>query len=844
MTTPGSPTNTTTVRNRRILVIDDNRAIHSDFRKILCNNEGGGDKLDAAEAALFGEETAAVSRNDFEITSAFQGQEGLALLEHALQNNGRFAMAFVDVRMPPGWDGIETTMRLWKADPDLQVVICTAYSDYSWDEVIAKIGNSDRMVILKKPFDTVEVMQLAHALTEKWQLLQEARQRFADLEKLVDERARDLQRTNARLEQEIIEHKRAAEALLESEKRYEALFKSNPLPMWLYDLETLRYLAVNETAIQNYGYSLEEFLAMTIKDLHPAEEHDRFLQHIEQTRSLPWASTAWRHRKKDGTVIDVEVVSRSLSVAEKPVKIVLAHDITQRKRAEDRIREQAMLLDLASDAIFVRDLPGRVSFWNQGAERLYGWTAAEAVAGAVDKSLSDDFFSLASAQATLLEKGEWNGEMQRSTKSGGKVTVNSRWTLLRDHEGKPASILTIDTDITEKKRLQAQFLRTQRMEAIGTLATGMAHDLNNILAPVMMATEVLRWPLPPKEFEETIKRIENSAKRGAEIIKQVLAFGRGAEGKRALLPPGKMVKEMEEMVRQTFPKTILINSQVPADLWNVEGDRTQIQQVLLNLCVNARDAMQQGGTLTLDAENAEIDEAQAAKLSTEAHAGPHVLIRVSDTGSGIPPEIIDRIFDPFFTTKAQGKGTGLGLSTAVGIVKGHGGFITVTSESGKGTTFKVFLPGVPGSKSTDTVFDIKPTPIPEGRGDMILMVDDELEILKANQKILEHYKYQVLIANDGAEGLAAFAHNRKAIKAIVTDIMMPQVDGMALIRAVKKLDRGIPIIASSGLGKNLGKNGKHPELETLHIEKFLMKPYTPEVLLRTLHEVLSQTKPS
>src|SRR5581483_2399144 len=298
------------------------------------------------------------------------------------------------------------------------------------------------------------------------------------------------------------------------------------------------------------------------------------------------------------------------------------------------------------------------------------------------------------------------------------------------------------------------------------------------------------------------------------------------------------------MVRQTFPKTILINSQVPADLWNVEGDRTQIQQVLLNLCVNARDAMQQGGTLTLDAENAEIDEAQAAKLSTEAHAGPHVLIRVSDTGSGIPPEIIDRIFDPFFTTKAQGKGTGLGLSTAVGIVKGHGGFITVTSESGKGTTFKVFLPGVPGSKSTDTVFDIKPTPIPEGRGDMILMVDDELEILKANQKILEHYKYQVLIANDGAEGLAAFAHNRKAIKAIVTDIMMPQVDGMALIRAVKKLDRGIPIIASSGLGKNLGKNGKHPELETLHIEKFLMKPYTPEVLLRTLHEVLSQTKPS
>jgi two-component system cell cycle sensor histidine kinase/response regulator CckA len=830
-------------RNRRILVIDDNRAIHDDFRKILCGGESQGGGLEATEAALFGESAAAEAKSTFEIASAFQGQEGLAQVEHALQNNARFAMAFVDVRMPPGWDGIETTMRIWKADPDLQIVICTAYSDYSWDEVIAKVGQSDRMVILKKPFDTVEVLQLAHALTEKWQLLQEAKQRFADLEKLVDERARELKTTNAHLEKEIVEHKRAAEALHESEKRYEVLFKSNPLPMWVYDPEVRRFTAVNETAVQNYGYSAEEFLAMTIGDLHPDDERPKLLEHIERTRNEPWAMTTWKHRKKDKAIMDVEVVSRLASLSGRPVRLVLAQDITQRKQAEDRIREQAMLLDMASDAIFVRDLEGRIHFWNQGAERLYGWTAAEAAAGGVTKTLTEDIFSQAAAQAVLMEKGEWSGEIQRVTRDGSKLTVNSRWTLLRGAGSGPAKVLTIDTDITEKKRLQSQFLRTQRMEAIGTLATGMAHDLNNILAPVMMATEVLRWPLPPKEFDETITRIEGSVKRGAEIIKQVLAFGRGAEGKRALLAPRKLVDEIVTMIRQTFPKTVTVNREVAEDLWNVEGDRTQMQQVLLNLCVNARDAMSEGGTLTLDAANTRLGDPQPGQ-GPELKAGPYVVIRVADTGAGIPPEILDRIFDPFFTTKSHGKGTGLGLSTAIGIVKGHSGTITVTSEPGKGSVFKVFLPAFPGTCASDTTFEAKPESLPRGNGDMILMVDDESEILKANQKILERYNYRVLIAGDGAEGLAAFAHNRKSIKAIVTDIMMPQVDGLGLIRAVKKLDSDVPIIASSGLSRNLGQGSANPELEALRVDKFLMKPYTADVLLRTLNDVLRQSQPS
>jgi PAS domain S-box-containing protein len=585
--------------------------------------------------------------------------------------------------------------------------------------MIARTGKSDRMVILKKPFDAIEVLQLAHALTEKWQLLQDAKRKFADLEELVAERTRALKTANASLESEIRQHKRAAEVL----------------------------------------------------------------------------------------------------------------------------HEQAVLLDLASDAIFVRDLGNRIHFWNHGAERLYGWTAAEATGGKLGEFLTGERFAPRDAQDALLKKGEWNGELQRQTKDGGKVIVNSRWTLLRDPEGAPKSILTIDTDVTEKKKLETQFLRTQRMEAIGTLATGMAHDLNNILAPVLIGTEMLRWPLQPKEFEETVARIESCTKRGAEIIKQVLTFGRGADGTRILLQPRHLIGEIVTMIRQTFPKSINITSQTPRDLWNIEADRTQIQQVLLNVCVNARDAMPHGGSLALQAENMVLDEAHA-RFGAEAKPGPYVLIQVSDSGTGIPPEIIERIFDPFFTTKAHGKGTGLGLSTAVGIVRSHGGHIGVSSEPEKGAVFKILLPACPESHLPESNPPVTPSSLPRGEGEIILLVDDEAEILRGNEKLLQRHNYNVLTAADGAQGLAVFEHHRLSIRLVITDIRMPQADGLALIRSLKKLDTRIPIIASSGLARSLGLAEKPAELDSLHIERFLLKPYSAETLLTAISEVLRQSRPS
>ncbi len=702
--------------NRRILVIDDNQAIHADFRKILCPDESSATDLQTAEAALFGEPIATKRQAHFEVDSACQGNEGLALVEQAVKAGRPYALAFVDVRMPPGWDGIETTAHLWEVDPDLQVVICTAYSDYSWDELTTRIGSSDRLVILKKPFDHVEALQLAHALTEKWQLLQESKRKLDDLEKLVAEKTGALQSANALLEKEVAEHKHAATALQES----------------------------------------------------------------------------------------------------------------------------ALLLDLASDAIFVRDFDDqRIHFWNKGAEHLYGWTATEAINGAIAQALLGDVFANKTAHDALLEKGEWNGEMRRLNKAGDRITVNSRWTLLRDSAGNPASILTIDTDITEKKRLETQFLRTQRLEAIGTLATGMAHDLNNILAPIMIATEMLRWPLPPADFEETVKRIEASTKRGAEIIKQVLTFGRGVSGERVPLQLRPLLEEMVTMTRETFPKNIEIRLNAAADLWPIRGDRTQIQQVLLNLCVNARDVLTERGLLSIEATNMMLD-AQAAAQRPGLKPGAHVVLRVTDNGSGIPPEIIDRIFDPFFTTKPHGKGTGLGLSTVMGIIKSHGGSIVVFSELGKGTSFKILLPASPDATIASGPHDVAtPKPLPNGAGDTILMVDDESEILMANRAILEKYQYRVLTAADGAEALDTFRQRRRDVKAIVTDMMMPRMDGLGLIKAVRSIAPSVPIIASSGLGRNLGRSERSAELESLGVGKFLMKPYTAEMLLAALHDILN-----
>ncbi len=502
-----------------------------------------------------------------------------------------------------------------------------------------------------------------------------------------------------------------------------------------------------------------------------------------------------------------------------------------RQQADARIREQASLLDKAQDAILVRDLGHNITFWNKSAERLYGWTAEEAVGRSVEDLLYRDASVFTKAHEQTLSLGEWVGEMNQIDKWGRDLTIEGRWTLVRDESGQPESVFVINTDISEHRKLEQQFLRAQRLESIGTLAGGIAHDLNNILAPISMAIELLKMRVSDGRSSELLDTISNSARRGSDMVGQVLSFARGMEGRRVEVHPRQLISEIETIMRDTFLKKIELEVVAGRDLWTIHGDPTQLHQVLLNLCVNARDAISGGGRISIRAENVIIDETFAA-MNLEAKEGPHVCIRVEDSGEGISPEIMDKIFDPFFTTKSVGKGTGLGLSTSLAIVRSHGGFIRTTSKRGEGTRFKVYLPAHPELDSP--VSPDERQELPCGRGQAVLIVDDEASIRQITQQTLEAFGYRTYLAENGKEAVALYSRHQSEINVVLTDMMMPVMDGSATIEILMKINPEVRIVATSGITANR----ELAEISGQGVKDFLQKPYSAETLLKCLKRVL------
>ena len=518
--------------------------------------------------------------------------------------------------------------------------------------------------------------------------------------------------------------------------------------------------------------------------------------------------------------IDAQLLERSIRYAR------------ERKRADERIREQAALLDKARDSICTVDIEGKIVYWNKSAERLTGWTAEEVMGRNIDAQLyGEGNERVAQAWQSVMQQGDWVGELHQRTKDGQEVIAESRWTLIRDSVGHPRSVLIISTDITERKKLEAQFLRSQRMESIGRLVGGIAHDLGNLLVPILLGVKVLQQRFADDEKTlRTLSMIQKSAQRGSDMVKQVLAFARGVEGERIPLDLVQVIREVERIARETFPINIEIITEVADDLWGVKGDSTQLQQVLMNLCVNARDAMPEGGKLFIRAENFVIDE-HLAEMNIEAKEGPFVKLAITDTGAGIPPETLDKIFEPFFTTKPVGKGTGLGLSTVYSIIKSHGGFVNVYSELGEGTTFFIYLPAI--QETGAHLPDETATQLCQGQGELILVVDDEEYILEAATDLLEGLGYRVITAKDGTEALSLYAQNQQDVKVVLTDIMMPYMDGIATIRALKNMRADLPIIAASGM-----TGSKSREAVQVGARVCLAKPFTAEKLCSVLTEVL------
>ena len=376
----------------------------------------------------------------------------------------------------------------------------------------------------------------------------------------------------------------------------------------------------------------------------------------------------------------------------------------------------------------ITDTAGKIEYVNPKFTAITGYTLNEAVGKnpSILKSGKTPRETYTKLWQTITAGQEWRGEWQCVKKNGELFWESASICPIHDRSGRTTHFLAVKEDITERKQMEENMLRAQRLESIGSLAGGVAHDLNNILAPIMMSASMLRNKLPPVTHDELVATIEEAAQRGADIVRQVLTFARGVEGQRITLNPELIIDQVARIVRETFPKTINFETFVPADAWSIVADLTQLHQVLLNLLVNARDAMPSGGTLAIFAENCTLEESAAMLHPAGAKAGRYLKLMVRDTGAGIPPRAIDRVFEPFFTTKEHGKGTGLGLSTALGIVRSHGGFIQVQSEEGKGTVFQVFIPAIVSTKPDGG--QQMQAEIPLAKGELVLVVDDELYV--------------------------------------------------------------------------------------------------------------------
>jgi two-component system, NtrC family, sensor kinase len=581
----------TQLRNNRILVIDDNKSICEDIRKILRSHQRDSAFLEI-EAMVFGSEPPSPPPLEFQVEAASQGEEGLGMIEAAAAAGRPFAMAFVDIRMPPGWDGVETVTRIWRQNPDLQVVICTAFSDYSWENMIRPMGRSDSLLILKKPFDKIEVLQLAHALTQKWNLNDELACRLKDLDRLVAKRTLELQTANEQLKQEM----------------------------------------------------------------------------------------------------------------------------------------------------------------------------------------------------------------------------------------------------AEQVLLQNQLRQAQKMEAVGQLAAGIAHDFNNILTVVQGNASLLLTGKPADSPDcRPLHNICSASERAAKLVSQLLTFCRKQTAELRPTNLRDTLGAIAEMMPRVLTPAIKVQADVAPGLPLVSADAAMMETLLMNLAVNARDAMPNGGILNIAAALLTLGPAQVTS-NPEARAGQFVRLSVSDTGSGIPPEILPRIFEPFFTTKPVGKGTGLGLATVYGIVRQHHGWVEVQSRVNHGTAFHVFLPALPVAEPRKTPPPASPKK-PAATRETILVVDDEEDLRELVSHVLESGGYKVISAGSGAQALEKWAKRLGDIHLLLTDIVMPDgLTGRKLAAQLQSEDSRLRVIFTSGYTAGLPGT----ELADVDAQSFLAKPYRPATLLQTVRDSLDR----
>ena len=694
----------------RVLIVDDNPSIHDDFRKILGGVSAARASLKDAESALFGvTESAPTPPVSFCVDTVFQGKEALAQVHQALQEGQPYALAFVDGRMPPGWDGIETISQLWKVQADLQVVLCTAFSDYTWDRIRKVLGASDSMLILKKPFDNVEVLQLAHALGRKWHLGRLANERLADLDRLITERTDQLRRTMS---------------------LFEASIAQSPAGILIADAPELTLRWVSPAAMALLGGA---------SDGQGGPQGHRSVGD-------------WCFVQSDGSPLAIE---------DQPLVRAIRHGEVARNRE-----------------LILRSSPS--------ADRNVLVSAAP----------------------------------------------------IRDPGGDVTAGIAVLQDVTEQRKadlereaLRAQFFQAQKLESVGRLAGGVAHDFNNMLQAILGNVEVaLMGAESGISPREELLEIQSAARRSAELTRQLLAFARRQTVQPKVIDLNEVITGMLRMLRRLIGEHILLSWSPGSEVWPVKMDPCQVDQFLANLAVNARDAISGTGIVTIRTNNMTIDDA-SARLHPDSKPGDYVAISVTDNGSGMDEETRRHVFEPFYTTKDVGKGTGLGLATVLGIVQQNHGFIDLRTHPGEGTTFVVHIPRVlvPAGSASDLA---QRTP-PVGTG-TLLLVEDEIQVLNLERRALMQLGYTVLSAKSPHEALAMAERTGDNIQLLVTDVVMPGMNGKELYTQLKVSFPGLRCLFVSGYTADVIAD--HGILE--EGVWFLQKPFSIEALAERVLEAL------
>ncbi len=612
-----------------------------------------------------------------------------------------------------------------------------------------------------------------------------------------------------------------------------ALFAANPLPMWVYDLETLAFLEVNDAALAKYGYRREEFLAMRITDIRPPEDVPALLADIAGERATLQRSGGWRHRAKSGELIEVEISSHTLTFAGRLAALVVAHDVTARRRAERSLTEsearKAAMLEAALDAVVAIDEEGRITEFNPAAERTFGHRRADVLGRPIVETIIPPDLRdrhrqgferyLATGEASILGR-----RLQLTGLRSDGAVFPVELTVYRVPMPGPPTFSAFIRDLTESRRLEEQLLQAQKMESVGRLAGGIAHDFNNLLTAISgYAQLALESQELAPEVGEDLAQIRRAAGRAVELTGQLLAFSRRQVMQPVPLDLGETLREISPMLRRLLGEDVRLALQVGPNLGHVLADPGQLSQVIVNLAVNARDAMPAGGTLTLEAANVDLD-AEYAQGHAEVVPGPYVVLSVTDTGNGMDEATRARLFEPFFTTKEQGKGTGLGLATVYGIVRQSGGHIWVYSEPGRGTVFKVYLPRVEAATGERLTPTVRPRNT-EGT-ETILVVEDDDGVRAFVVTVLEGLGYHVLRAANADEAVEqAFRHDG-TIGLLLTDVVMPGTSGVELAKRVREIAPAAKVLFVSGYTENTIVH--HGVLDPG--VAFLAKPFSPDAL--------------